>query len=243
MKKRKKKEAKQIGRSGRKKLVNEIVLYMDKKIKELQKRIKELEKEMKQTKAGKGKKILKKVRKKLVPQKVLYSWKAPAIVFVQREKAWFLKVSIVALLLILFFAFLQDFIVILVICMTVLITFLLASIPPQEVDHKVTNKGIKSIGDLYKWKDLSKFWVAEKYNQKIVYVHTKLRYPSRIVMIVSKEDELKVVKLLLEQMDYKELDKKQGLLSRISDGEMVDQEHYISLLRKRKGKGKKVSKK
>lgn len=219
---------------------------MDPKIKELQKRIKELEKEMKQTKqtkAGKGKKTLKKVRKRLVPQKVLHSWKAPAIVFIQRKKAWFLKVSIVALLLILFFAFLQDFIVILVICVIVLIAFLLASIPPQEVEHKVTSRGIKSIGDLYKWKDLSKFWVAERYNQKVIYVHTKLRYPSRIVMIVGKKDELKVVKLLLEQLDYKELDKKQGLLSRVSDGEILDQEHYISLLKKRKGRSKKVSRK
>ena len=65
-------------------------------------------------------------------------------------------------------------------------------------------------------------------------------------MLVEKNAEQKVVKLLSRKIDYKELDKKQGWLSRISDGEMIPQEHYIASSRKarkkKRPKKKEVSK-
>ena len=211
---------------------------MEEKITELKKQIKELEKQVEETKKGttKSKKKTKNEKtlssegkSKFTPLKEYFKWQAPSRTFVKRDKPWFLKVAILALLLILFFAFLQDFIVILVVCVIVLITFLLASIPPDTVTHHITNKGIKSIGTKYKWKELKEFWVAEKQNTKIVYISTKLKYPPRLIMLISKKDEEQVVRYIGQYLEYKEYDEKQGWISRKSDGIMVNPRKYEHL--------------
>ncbi len=216
-----------------------------KDISNLKKKIEELEKEIEQkegNKEDKKKKLSSKraesVKKdgKLVPFKVLLKWKAPVRVFMARDKAWFLKVAIVALLLIIFFAFLQDFIIILVVCVMVLITFLLASIPPEKVTHQITSYGIKSMDKLYKWKELEEFYVAEKLGQKILYVKTKMRFPSRLVLVINRKDELKIVEILINYLDYKEYEEKQSWISKISDGVTINPDKYAEVLERKEEK-------
>ena len=214
---------------------------MDTKIRELKEKIAKLEREVESAKKRDRKEKDVEKKEKFVPLKILLRWTAPSRVFVPRDKAWFLKVATVALLFILFFAFLQDFIVILVICIVVLIAFLLASIPPDKVEHQITSRGIRSMDKLYKWKDLTEFWIAERLGHKILYIETKLGFPTRLMMIFKSKDEMKVVSLLLEKIDLKESDRKQSWLSRLSDGEMVNPDKYLkSFKRQRKSKRRKT---
>jgi hypothetical protein len=213
---------------------------VDPKIKELKSKIAQLEKEMAETKSKDGKKKPA-ASKQFVPLKVYYKWTSPSRVFIQRDKAWFLKIAIVALLGILFFAFLQDFMVILVICIVVLIAFLLGSVPPRKATHKITNKGIDTINTEYKWDDMKEFWLAEKNGFLLLYINTKLRFPSRLMMIVDKKDEDKVVRLVGQKLEYAEYEKKQGWISKMSDGEMRDPAKYVHLFKSGKNKKQKKS--
>ncbi len=211
---------------------------MDKTIQELKRKIAILEKELersKKTPMAEVKSNGKNKRSNIYESnKVLYSWKSPSRVFVKRNKEWFLKVAVIALVFILFAAFFQDMIVILVICVIVLIVFLLASVPPDEVEHKLTNNGIFSFDKIYKWEDLKEFWLCEKYNQKVLYISTKIRVTPRLVMLIRKKDENQIVKILGERLDYKQIGKKQGWLSKISDGVYIRPRRYFDLF---KGKG------
>ncbi len=209
---------------------------MDPKIKELKEKIAELEKEvhMSRKEKSKAKKI-----ETYVPEKILISWQSLARIYIQRDKAWFLKVAIVALLFILYFAFLQDFIVILVVCVAVLISFLLGTIPPHKVTHKITNKGIFSIDQLYKWKDLKTFYIAEKSGYRILYVFTKIPLSTRLVILIHRKDEKNIVKLLASHLKYHELEDKQGWLSKMTYGESVQPDNYHNLLLKNEKKPKK----
>jgi hypothetical protein len=204
---------------------------MDPKVEELRKKIADLEKEIGQQNSGDKKKKEIKEKKSFEPLKILYKWSAPSRVFIQRDKTWFLKIAAVALILILLFAFLQDFMIILVICVIVLISFLLGSIPPTDVEHKITNKGVDSIDRLYKWDELKDFWVAEKMGYKIIYISTKARFPSRLVMLTGSKDEEQIVRLLGEKLEYREYEPKQGWLSKMSDGETVDPAGYAHLFK------------
>ena len=212
---------------------------MDPKIKELREKIAKLEREIKKSTKRKDTKKRKSARGedvsvgKYVPLRIHYTWKSPARIFVPRDRVWFLKIATLALLFILIFAFLQDFLVILVICIFALITFLLASVPPNRVEHQITTKGIKSIGTLYRWKDLRDFWVAEKFGQRIVYVTTKLGFPTRLVMLIKKRDEMTIVKLLLRYLDFKDYEEKQGWISKLSDGETIDPDKYLKAFRRK----------
>jgi len=201
---------------------------MDRKIEELQKRIQELENKITQKEPEKKEKL-----QDFVKQETLHTWDSPSRVFVKRDKPWFLKVAVVALILILLAAFLQDFFVIIVISIIVLITYLLASIPPGNVHHEITNKGIISIGTLYEWDRLNEFWVSDKYGWKIVYIHTKRRIPARLVLLISRKEENTVVRLIGQYLPYKEFEEKQGWITRISDGIMVNPEHYTHLFKQK----------
>lgn len=214
---------------------------MDKKIEELQKKIEELEKEIEKRGDTKDEpeKVVVVKQEKYEPLKILYEWISPQRPFVKRNKAWFLKVTFLALIFILLAAMLQDFMIILVICVVVLVVFLLGSIPPGAVKHQITNKGIRSIGTLYKLGELKQFWVAEKNGQKIVYVDTSLTIPSRLVMLVSRKDEMTVVKQLSRFLDYKEPPEKQGWLSKLSDGVFVSPRRYRHLFGESVGRKKK----
>lgn len=197
----------------------------DARIKELKQKIEKLEREIHKTK---GEEVTEKKHVvKFVPLKTLYKWEAPSRIYVERNRLWFLKIAVVALLLILLFAFLQDLMVILVICIAVLVIYLLGSIPPRIALHEINNKGIDSIGQLYKWEDLKDFWVALKLGKKVVYVSTKLRFPSRLVMLVRPKDEPRVVRLLFTFLKYKEFKEKQGWLTKRADGVMIDPERYL----------------
>ncbi|MBN2016329.1 hypothetical protein JW766_05885 [Candidatus Dojkabacteria bacterium] len=204
---------------------------MDPKINELKNRISELEKQIKEQ-GEKGPE--KEPADSFEPLKILLAWKAPARIFVQRDKPWFLKIAIIALFIILFFAFLQDFFVILVVCITVLVAFLLASIPPQTVEHRLTNKGIYSIDTMYKWDDLKEFCIAEKTNRKVLYVATKLTFPSRLVILIHDKDEENIVRMIGEKLTYKTTEEKQGWVSKVTDGMIIQPEKYAHLFKQKK---------
>lgn len=227
---------------------------MDKKISELQKKIENLEKQIEGTKLREEKADRLRPEgerpRSFEPLKVFYEWSAPQRVFVKRDKEWFLKTSFVALIFILISAMLQEPVIILVICVLVLIAFLLASIPPHMVKHQISNKGIKSIGTMYKEDELKEFWVAEKLGHLVVYVQTTLRIPSRLVLLISSKDEMKVVKELSRLLPYKDFPEKQGKITKLSEGVMVHPKRYLKLFKtnntkknaskvlKRKGKKK-----
>ena len=200
---------------------------MDKKVAELQKKIAELENEIKQVKGVVEKPVPLK-EKQIIPSKTLYSWIAPSRVFIQRNRAWFLTVSFFALIFILLFAFLQDMMMIVVVCMMVLILFLLASVKPGEVEHKITNKGIKSIEQMFKWSELKEFWVTEKSGHKLLFVTTNLRFPAKLVMLLAEHEEQKVVSLIGDYLPYKDYPEKEGWLTKLSDGKMIKPEKYVS---------------
>lgn len=212
---------------------------MDKKIAELKEEISKLERELEKDKKGEKRKEGQETKEeRRVPLKILYAWKSPSRVFVPRDKVWFLKIATIALLCILFFAFLQDFVVILVICVIVLIAFLLASVPPDKVDHQITTRGIMSIDKMYEWKELRDFWVAKKLGHKILYIRTKLPFPTRLMMLIKGREEIKIIRHLLKYIDFGEYKEKQGWLSKLSEGEMINPDKYLKLF-KRKEKAKK----
>jgi hypothetical protein len=209
-------------------------MAQDKKIEDLKKKIEELESQIKQTKRGVKPSTMAKSAKKFTSKKDLFTWKAPARVFVKHDRAWYLKIATIALVFILIFAYLGDFVVIFVVCTIVLIAFLLGSVPPDDVTHKITNKGIETFDKLYKWEELEEFWIADKSKKRLIHVRTNLNFPPRLLMLIDKKSENKVVKILGTHLDYKEFDGKQGWVSKLTDGVTIDPKYYEKLFKAKK---------
>ncbi len=176
--------------------------------------------------------------KQIEQLKVLYTWTSPERIFVARDKPWFLKISIVFLIIILILAFMGQLVLIILCIALMMLIFALASFPPMEVTHEITNKGIRTIGKLYTWSELSSFWFSRKYDFAILNVDTKLNFPARLLLLLpykrmkmageveaiysSEIEDIKTVLGNYLEMKISEDDnKKQGRISKLTEGEII----------------------
>lgn len=161
------------------------------------------------------------------PKKIFYRWSSPSRPFIKRDRAWFVKVSFVGIVLIFLMAIINDRTLIIAISAVLLVVFLLATVPPNPIEHAIASTGIQSLDTFYRWKDLKEFWVAEKYGSHILYIPTKLRFPGLLTILLDNKSEKKVIGKVSDYLDYKEQDPtKQGWLSKITEGTMISGEEY-----------------
>ncbi|MEI6887312.1 MAG: hypothetical protein WCK31_03710 [bacterium] len=163
------------------------------------------------------------------PLEVIFNWKSPSRVFVARDRSWFLKVAAIFLVIILLLAFLQEIVLIVVLIALLGLIYILSTVPPDIAEHEITNRGIRSFEKMYYWKELGEYWFSIKQGFTLLNIDTKMRFPSRIIMIVKPGDEKEMTKILSKKLTYLQLplDKKQGWLARTSDGVYQSKEEIL----------------
>lgn len=139
--------------------------------------------------------------------KTLLVWKAPSRVFKKRGKEYFTTIASIAILIAIILLFFKEWLLIMVIVAMVFVTYVMATVPPEEVEHKITNQGVTTGGKSYKWEDLTRFWLGEKHDQKILYIDTKIRFPKRLILLLGVTNEAEVKKMLSEYLSYEEPEK------------------------------------
>lgn len=135
-----------------------------------------------------------------VAEKTLYSWQAPARLFKRRSREFYTTVGALALLLSIILMFAKEFLLIGVILALGFVSYVLASVPPDEVTHTLTNKGIRTGDKLYPWETLGRYWWLEKWHQSYVNVEAPGRLPSSIILLEgdgAKEEISRVIKTYL----------------------------------------------
>lgn len=139
--------------------------------------------------------------------KTLLEWKAPSRVFKKRDKEYFTTIASIAVLLAIILIFFKEWLLIMVIVALVFVSYVMATVPPEEVEHKITNQGVTTGGKSYKWEDLARFWLGEKHNQKILFVETQIKFPRRLILLLGVTNEAEVKKTLSEYLPYEEPEK------------------------------------
>lgn len=130
------------------------------------------------------------------PEKTLYSWSAPSRLFKQRTREFYSTMAALVFLLSLILFFAKEFLLIGVILAIGFVSYVLASVPPEEVTHVLTNKGIRTAEKLFLWPSLGRFWWAEKWKQTYVNIEAPGRIPNIIILLVGKGDRQEIDRLL-----------------------------------------------
>jgi hypothetical protein len=139
--------------------------------------------------------------------KTLLEWSAPSRVFKKRDKEYFTTIASIAVLIAIILLFFKEWLLIMVIVAMVFVTYVMATVPPEQVEHQITTLGIKTGGKNYDWEDLKRFWLSEKHNQKILYIDTKIRFPKRLILLLGETNEAEVKKMLSDYLSYEEPEK------------------------------------
>ncbi len=139
--------------------------------------------------------------------KELYFWKAPERIFIPRNRKWYTYLFLMLLIMILVLLFLKQFIIIAPIAALGFVTYVLASVPPHNVTHKLTNEGINSENKSYLWTELYDFWLTKKGDQGMIHIDTYLNYPRRLILLVGEGDVEKIKQTMLQFIPFRELPK------------------------------------
>lgn len=151
------------------------------------------------------------------PLRNLLEWRAPVRPFKKRGKEFFSTVLTIVFLISVILLFLKEWLLIAVIIALTFVVYVMGTIPPEEVEHKITNRGIVTGGKNYRWEQLGRFWFEEKWGQKILYVEN-FGFPRALMMLLGQKTENEVKKilseyLLQEQPEKNWLDKASSWLS------------------------------
>lgn len=141
------------------------------------------------------------------PLKVLLEWKAPIRPFKKRNREYFTTIGAIAFLLIVILLLLQEWVLIAVIIALMFVSYIMGTVQPEETEHKITNRGIKTGGRDYRWGELGRFWFEKKWDQEILQVETLIPFPRRLSLLLGQVKEEEVKKVLSEYLLLEEPEK------------------------------------
>lgn len=154
---------------------------------------------------------------------MLFSWEANDRIsysFTGLQKSSFTGLVI---LFGLYFLWIGQPVLTLVISAVLFIMIVFISVPPQRVKHQIESVGIRSQDQLYTWESMRMFWMAEKNGIIMLYIETRLNFPSRLIFMVEAYEEAVVIaSSLIKTMEYRVLSEKQSKMDISFEGEYIN---------------------
>lgn len=141
-------------------------------------------------------------RQAALEAKSIVSWKSPVRVFKARSNKYFTKVGVFALIFILAAIAFSEFVLVGVIIALVFMVYVLATSIPEKIEHRINSMGIVSGGRVFLWEDLDSFWFDKRGDEKLLVVQTYLRFPSRLILLLSTVSERTLLDILEKHLYY-----------------------------------------
>lgn len=134
----------------------------------------------------------------------LLKWTSPSRPFKKRDRDFFTTIGAMAFLIIVILFFMKEWLLIGAILALIFVVYSLNTVPPENIEHTITAKGIISAGHTYEWVSLSEFWFSQKYGHHLLLIQTKLRFPPRLILLTNGESREEIQKILSPHLLYKE---------------------------------------
>ncbi len=135
---------------------------------------------------------------------LLLSWKSPSHPFKKRNRIFYQTVAAITFLLVVIVFFLHEFMLMGVILAVAFLVYVISTVPPIEVEHKVTPLGFENAGRLFRWAELVAFWFEDRWGFKTLVIQTRLPLPAQIRAVLAEVGELKVKEIVGKYLLYME---------------------------------------
>jgi hypothetical protein len=141
------------------------------------------------------------LQKPLIEETVL-SWRAASRPFKKRDRQYYTTVAAIVFLISLILFFAGQFLPIAVVVSIGFLSYVLSSVPPEQIEHKITTYGVRLDQNLYYWEEMGRFWMEEKYGQPLAHIEIG-RFPGRLTLVLGEltPQELRAIlsEVLLEE--------------------------------------------
>ncbi|HUW24607.1 MAG TPA: hypothetical protein VMW04_03175 [Patescibacteria group bacterium] len=154
----------------------------------------------------------------VIPSKelrILYSWNAPSRPFKKRDREFWATVVAIVFLVALILFFVKEWFLIAAIIALTFVYYVLSTVEPEMTSYKLTNRGLVYAGETHPWENISQFWLAEKYGQRVINFELRSGLLGRLTLLVGEGEEAEIRGILLKYLTEEEA--KPSFLDRAAD--------------------------
>lgn len=138
------------------------------------------------------------------PIKDLLVWTAPARPFKRRTKDFYVTVIAMAALVGLIMFFVDGFMPVLLIISIIFLYYVMSTVEPEDIEYKITNKGIKVTTQLTEWAFLGRFWFTHRFSSDLLIIELG-RFPGRMELVIPADRKAEITKALSPYLIHEEI--------------------------------------
>lgn len=160
--------------------------------------------------------------------RIIYKWEAPDRIAYRKDVAKVSGVGFLVLGLALYLVWVGQALLALGVIAIFIFYYIITTVPPIKVTHRIETYGIRTLGKLYPWENLVQFWFAELDGHLVLYVDTTLDLPGRLFFLV--DDPIKaqeILQVLGNFLPYKILSKGQSFFQKLTEGTYIAPEDIL----------------
>lgn len=135
-------------------------------------------------------------------EEVYASWSSPSRLFKKRDREFFVNIGAIVFLLSVILVFVREFVLIATVLSIVFLIYVLSTVPPEEIDHRITNLGIESGGHFYRWEECADFWFEEQWGQHMLVL--RLFMAPRVIILLADQPRDKIRERVAQHIPFRE---------------------------------------
>lgn len=135
-------------------------------------------------------------------EEVYAEWESPSRLFKKRDREYFTNIGAMVFFLSVILVFVKEFVLIAAVLSIVFLIYVLSTVPPDDIKHRITSLGIESTGHFYRWEDLSEFWFEEQWGQHMLILRPFVS--SHIIILLANQPKDKIREMIAEYIPYRE---------------------------------------
>jgi len=136
-------------------------------------------------------------------------WKAPDYYTFEKSPYWSLGVGLLAIILSLILIYTNNFFPVIIVILTVIITFQVAHEKPKTEEFAVDEGGVLSRNEYLPYTELKSFWIAKHGKKSILYLEPLGRFRGPIAIPLGEQSTAEVrvhlLRFLPERLEYGEM--------------------------------------
>ncbi len=135
-------------------------------------------------------------------EEVFATWSSPSRLFKKRDREFFVNIGAIVFLLSVILVFVREFVLIATVLSIVFLIYVLSTVPPEDVRHRLTSLGLESGGHFYRWEECADFWFEEQWGQNMLVI--RLFMAPRIIVLLGDQKQEKVREFVAQYIPYRE---------------------------------------
>jgi hypothetical protein len=137
-------------------------------------------------------------------EKDLAVWTAPARPFKRQDRQFFVTLIAIASILGLVLFLVEGVMPVVLIISLIFLYYIMSTVPPDNIEYKLTNRGVKVAENLTEWGNFTRYWFSRRFDSELLVFET-IAIPGRMELVITPEVKSQITKALIPYVVFEEV--------------------------------------